>query len=158
MSITKRLSVKAAKPQDQTCASKVQKLTEAILADQTTALSNSVDQAVMDSVVYGFGTAVVKAEGMPVGGYTVSSNNVNPLQTPRQLPRITLELLETHPVFQLTREQLRAAWTIQYGRRWVRIANINSDDDLFMLDRLLAMGEMEKYHVTGFDGYARIVE
>ena len=64
MSTTKRLSVKAEKPQDQTCASKVQELTEAILADQTTGLSDAIDAAVYNSIA--FGNAAVKMSGQPV--------------------------------------------------------------------------------------------
>ena len=160
MSTTKSHSAKVAKPQDQTSASKVQALTEAILADQTTGLSDAIDAAVYNTAM--FGSAVVKASGMPIGGsYTVGalSNDVNPVyRTPRPLPQITLEVLETHPVFQLTREQLRAAWLLQHGRRWVEDHSLLDDDDRFMIERLLAMGEMERYHASSWLTYVRIVE
>ena len=53
MSITKRLLVKAEKPQDQTCASSLQAVIDHTLADQTTELSKAIDDAVVDSVLYG---------------------------------------------------------------------------------------------------------
>ena len=128
MSTTKRLSVKAAKPQDQTCASKVQELTEAILADQTTGLSDVVDAAVYSAIITG--TGGIKVSGTP-GNFTyspamtldssgnlgigTSSNNIN-TATARGLvnnvyPRmvsIKHAELDSHPIFQMTAEQLRA--------------------------------------------------
>ena len=161
MSITKRHSVKAAKPQDQTLASKAQKLTEAILADQTTELSKAIDDAVMDSLVYGSSMLRVDAVPKQPGGYVwitdakLTENedmyNIGPMT-----PRFTREMLETHHVFQLNRQQLRAAWLVQFGHRWVNLNECESDTYL-MSERLQNFGEMEAYSLA-FERLVRIAE
>lgn len=158
MSITKRLSVKVAKPQDQTSASKLQALTEAILADQTTALSKSIDDAVMNSLVYGSSMLRVDAVPKQPGGYVwiTDANNPSLTRVNPMTPRFTRELLETHPVFQLNREQLRAAWLVQFGHRWVNLNECESDTYL-MSERLQNFGEMEAYSLA-FERLVRIAE
>ena len=155
MSITKRLSVKAAKPQDQTCASKVQELTEAILADQTTGLSDAVDAAVYNSIA--FGNATVKMSGQPVTFnpvMTIDSTGTlgvgtRTLRTPYpRMVSIKHAELDSHPIFQMTAEQLRAAWMLSYGSRWVSLGDIQDDDMLLITDRLRALGEMEIHNVV----------
>jgi len=120
MSTTKRLSVKAEKPQDQTCASQAQKLIDHILDDQTTGLSDAIDSAVYSSIITG--NAAIKMEGGPITAshlspYIIStgSNNINAATLHRTYPRpsdVNRETLETHPAFELTVEQLRAAWML----------------------------------------------
>ena len=70
MSTTKRLSVKAVKPQDQTCASQAQAIIGHILDEKTTELNDAIDSAVYNSVLLGH--AAIKMEGGPVsiGGFT----------------------------------------------------------------------------------------
>lgn len=156
MSTTKRLSVKAEKPQDQTCASQAQKLIDHILDDQTTGLSDAVDAAVYNSIM--FGSAAVKASGQPVtyspamtldssgnlgiGTATATINRVYPR-------RATLKHaeLDSHPIFQMTTEQLRATWMLTYGSRWVSL-DIQDDDMVLIMERLKALGEMEIHNVV----------
>jgi len=138
--------------------SKAQALTEAILADQTTALSSAIDSVVMDSVVYGTGGKNVMTITAS-GAIGIGSNNVNPLyKQPRPLPELTLETLETHPIYQLTREQMRAAWLLQHGHRWVEIHTLATDDDALLLHRMEKLGMVELQRVNHWDMYARIVE
>ena len=167
MSTTKRLSVKAAKPQDQTCASQVQTLIDHILEDQTTGLSDATDAAVINSSL--FGTAALKVEGSPVGGYTytpypnntttntitVSNSNSHSRinMTYPRLNELTRDMLETHPVFELTVEQLRAAWMIEYGSRWVSLNDVCADEYMDKVHfRLRSLGELEVHNVI--DQYA----
>lgn len=163
MSTTKRLSVKAEKPQDQTSALNLQKITEAILEDQTTGLSDAIDSAVINSSL--FGTAALKVEGSPVGGYTytpypnntttntitVANSRIN--MTYPRLNELTRDMLETHPVFELTVEQLRAAWMIEYGSRWVSLNDVCADEYMDKVHfRLRSLGELEVHNVI--DQYA----
>lgn len=162
MSTTKRLSVKAEKPQDQTCASQAQKLIDHILADQTTGLSDALDSAVYNSVL--LGNAAIKMEGGAItamnGPYTISSNNINTARihasNPGLYPRpidLKREMLETHPAFELTVEQLRAAWMLTYGNRWVSMDEVSSDDYMEKVSmRLRSLGELEVHNVI--DQYA----
>lgn len=178
MSTTKRLSVKAEKPQDQTCASQAQALIDHILDEKTTELSKAIDDAVVDSLVYG--SAVIKAEGQPVQyEYTpamtldssgnlgigtatrspfviTNSNNINTATLHRTMPRYVetkRATLETHPVYELTVEQLRAAWMLTHGTRWVSLGDSEPDDYMDNVAlRLKALGELEVHNVT--DQYA----
>ena len=161
MSTTKSLSVKAEKPQDQTSASKAQALTEAILADQTTELSKAVDDAVMDSVLYGSSMLKVGATTSATSlvykpAMTLSGNNINTATISRMYPRmvdLNRTALETHPVFELTVEQLRAAWMLTYGSRWVCLDETTQDDYMEkVMMRLKALGELEVHNVV--DQYA----
>ena len=157
MSITKRLSVKAAKPQDQTFALKVQELTEAILDEKTTGSSKAIDDAIVDSMVYGSTAMRIDANGN-LGIGSISSTNVytSSIKPPLHI-RIDRDLLENDPMFQLTREQLRAAWLVQYGRKWVKDSSIEDRDMLIAAHRLTAMGEMES-HFVDYEPHRRIVE
>ena len=161
MSTTKRLSVKAEKPQDQTCASQAQKLIDHILDDQTTGLSDAIDSAVYSSIM--FGSAAVKASGQPVtyspamtldssgnlgiGTATTSAHIINRSPYPRMVALKHAEL-DSHPVFQMTTEQLRAAWMLTYGSRWVSMGDIQDDDMVLIMERLKALGEMEIHNVV----------
>lgn len=168
MSTTKSLSVKAEKPQDQTCASQAQALIDHILDDQTTGLSKAIDDAVVDSLVYG--SAVIKAEGQPVqyeyrpdvsvisrSPFVITNtNNINTATLHRTMPRYVetkRATLETHPVYELTVEQLRAAWMLTHGTRWVSLGDSEPDDYMDNVAlRLKALGELEVHNVT--DQYA----
>jgi hypothetical protein len=166
MSTTKRLSVKAEKPQDQTCASQAQKLIDHILDDQTTGLSDALDSAVYNSVL--LGNAAIKMEGGPIttavgGPFTISTNTSNAVlrasasnpgwgSYPRPID-LKREMLETHPAFELTVEQLRAAWMLTYGNRWVSMDEASSDDYMEKVSmRLRSLGELEVHNVI--DQYA----
>lgn len=148
MSTIKRLSVKAVKPQDQTSVSKAQALIEATLADQTTELSKAIDDSIVDSLVYGTGM-------LKIGGYTVSTSNTTgaKLSTyPRPID-LKREMLEVHPAFELTVEQLRAAWMLAYGNRWVSLDDATQDDYMEKVTlRLKALGELEVHNIV--DQYA----
>ena len=155
MSTTKRLSVKAAKPQDQTCASQAQTLIDHILEEKTTGLSDAVDAAVYNSIA--FGNATVKMSGQPVTFNPVmsidSSGNLGigtrTLRTPYpRMVSIKHAELDSHPIFQMTAEQLRAAWMLTYGSRWVALGEINDDDMILIMERLKALGEMEIHNVV----------
>ena len=164
MSITKRLSVKAAKPQDQTCASQAQALIDHILDEKTTALSDAIDSAVYNSIM--LGNAAIKMEGGPVsiGGFTATTTpyqgpaisahlrSSHPYPRPTDLKR---EMLDTHPAFELTTEQLRASWMLTYGNRWVDIQEARSDDYMSVVAlRLKALGELEVHNTV--DQYSAV--
>lgn len=160
MSTTKRLSVKAEKPQDQTCASQAQALIDHILDEKTTGLSKAIDDNIVDALV--FGSAVIKAEGQPIT-YTPamtldSSGNfgIGTATLHRTMPRYVetkRATLETHPVYELTVEQLRAAWMLTHGTRWVSLGDSEPDDYMDNVAlRLKALGELEVHNVT--DQYA----
>jgi hypothetical protein len=162
MSTTKRLLVKAVKPQDQTSVCKPLGIIEATLDEKITELSKAIDSAVMDSMVYG--SAVLKMEGGPVsiGGFTATttpyhgpsiahirngaSNPSAPYLRPTDLKR---EMLDTHPAFELNTEQLRAAWMLTYGNRWVDIAAAQQEDYMSVVAlRLKALGELEVHNLV----------
>ena len=155
MSITKSLSVKAEKPQDQTCASQAQALIDHILDEKTTELSKAIDDSIVDSLAYG--SAVIKMEGAsikPGGIYPYATTNTATLH--RTMPRYVetkRATLETHPVYELTVEQLRAAWMLTHGTRWVSLGDSEPDDYMDNVAlRLKALGELEVHNVT--DQYA----
>lgn len=155
MSITKRLSVKAAKPQDQTCASQAQALIDHILDEKTTELSKAIDDAVLDSMVYGTGMVKIApgsftATTTPFTGSSIV-NSVRHSSSNPGWPRpidLKKEMLETHPVFELTVEQLRAAWMLTYGSRWMDMSEIYADDYMDKVAaRLKVLGELEVHNV-----------
>ena len=158
MSIIKSLLVKAEKPQDQTCALKAQQIIDHMLADQTTGLSKAIDDSVADAMVYGSSmlnvsnnngiTAITNA-----GPYIVHTGNsatirsISPSVYPSRV-RLKRTELETHPAFELTVEQLRAAWMLAYGTRWVSMEEPMNDDYLNVVThRLIAFGELETHDV-----------
>ena len=155
MSTTKSLLVKAEKPQDQTCASQAQKLIDHILDDQTTGLSDAVDAAVYSSIITG--NAMVKM-GIENGAITTTpfiyttNNNIGTHKIINSAyPRVVAlkhAELDSHPVFQMTTEQLRAAWMITYGSRWIALGEINDDDTALIMERLKSLGEMEIHNVV----------
>ncbi len=152
MSTTKRLSVKAEKPQDQTCASQAQKLIDHILDDQTTGLSDAIDSAVYSSIITG--NAAIKMEGGPITASHLSPyiiSNTATATISRAYPRLVSlkhTELDIHPVFQMTTEQLRAAWMITYGSRWIALGEVDDGDMILILERLKALGEMEIHNVV----------
>jgi hypothetical protein len=144
MLTTKRLSVRAEKPQDQTCASKAQEIIGHILDDQTTGLSDAVDAAVYNSVLYG--SSIIK---MANNQGTITAT-IPTFQKAIYSPRVRLNRkeLETHPAFELTVEQLRAAWMIAYGSRWISMEEPMNDDYLNVVThRLISFGELEVHDV-----------
>ena len=155
MSIIKSLLVKAEKPQDQTCASKAQQIIDHMLADQTTGLSKAIDDSVTDSLVYGSSMLHVKNNNgitaiTNAGPYITHIRN-NPTIIKQTYPpqaRLRITDLEEHPAFELTVEQLRAAWMLAYGTRWVSMEKPMDDDYLNVVaHRLLAFGEVETHNV-----------
>lgn len=164
MSTTKRLSVKAEKPQDQTCASPAQKLIDHILADQTTGLSDAIDSAVYNSVVTGTGMVQMGIKNGAITATTTpyivntgnsgavlraSGSGSNPSWSglSRQVV-LKRQLMEADPLFEMTTEQLRAAWMITYGNRWVSLDAIDDNDTNIIMLRLRALGELEVHNVV----------
>ena len=157
MSIIKSLLVKAEKPQDQTCASKAQQIIDHMLADPTTGLSKAIDDSVADAMVYGSSmlnvsnnngiTAITNAGPYIVHtGKSATIRNLMPNYPP--MVRLRKTDLEEHPAFELTVEQLRAAWMLSYGTRWVSMDKPMNDDYLNVVaHRLMAFGELETHHV-----------
>ena len=174
MSTIKSLLVKAEKPQDQTCASQAQALIEATLADRTTGLSDAIDSAVYSSVINGTGMVKMGLENGAItatgGPYTFTTGTTTtPYHGPATIqhihnnnigthkiinsayPRVVAlkhAELDSHPVFQMTTEQLRAAWMITYGSRWIALGEINDDDTALIMERLKSLGEMEIHNVV----------
>lgn len=61
--------------------------------------------------------------------------------------------MDKHPAFELTVEQLRAAWMLAYGTRWISMETPLEDDYLNVVaQRLVALGEVETHNVI--DQYA----
>jgi hypothetical protein len=158
MSTTKRLLVKAEKPQDQTCASSLQAVIDHMLADQTTGLSKAIDDSVADAMVYGSSmlnvsnnngiTAITNAGPYITHiGNSATIRSISPSVYPSRV-RLKRTELETHPAFELTVEQLRAAWMLAYGTRWVSMEEPMNDDYLNVVThRLIAFGELETHDV-----------
>ena len=153
MSTTKRLSVKAEKPQDQTCASQAQTLIDHILEQKATGLSDAIDSAVYSSIINGTGMVKLWPDNNTISASVL--NNITPNTTTatinRAYPRaVALKRteLDSHPIFQMTAEQLRAAWMLNYGSRWVALGEINDDDMILIMERLKALGEMEIHNVV----------
>lgn len=172
MSTTKRLSVKAAKQQDQTSECKPLKLIEAILDEKTTELSDAIDSAVYSSIINGTGMVKLGIENGSItatgGPYTYSTGTTTtPYHGPSLISRahpssshpyprhsdLKREMLESHPAFELTVEQLRAAWMLSYGNRWVSLDEASCDDYMEKVSmRLKSLGELEVHNVI--DQYA----
>lgn len=127
-----------------------------MLADPTTGLSKAIDDSVADAMVYGSSMLHVKAGGIvnTAGPYITHIGN-NTSATIRNLmpnypPMVRLRItdLEEHPAFELTVEQLRAAWMLSYGTRWVSMDKPMNDDYLSVVaHRLMAFGELETHNV-----------
>lgn len=158
MSITKRLSVKAAKPQDQTCASKVQELTEAILADQTTGLSKAIDDAIVDSLVYGSSMLRVDAVPKQPGGYVwkYKASERYSLHGYSEIRMEGVPVDNKHFSTHMSTEQLRAAWLLEYGDRLVPLHRLAENEDMYIIGRqLYARGQLneEKQFDTYYQCY-----
>lgn len=162
MSIIKSLLVKAEKPQDQTCASKAQQIIDHMLADPTTGLNEAVEKASVDAMMYGSSmlnvsnnngiTAITNAGPYitHIGNNTSATiRNITAVQQSYPpIVRLRSTDLEEHPAFELTVEQLRAAWMLAYGTRWVSMEKPMDDDYLNVVaHRLLAFGEVETHNV-----------
>ena len=143
MSITKRLLVKAEKPQDQTCASSLQAVIDHTLADQITELSKAIEEANTNALLYG--NAMIQVNTATDG--TITARSIKPSVYPSRVRLKRIEL-ETHPAFELTVEQLRAAWMLAYGTRWVSMEEPMNDDYLNVVThRLISFGELETHDV-----------
>ena len=128
-----------------------------MLADPTTGLSKAIDDSITDSLVYGSSMLQVKnnngiAAITNAGPYIVNTGksatirNLMPNYPP--LVRLRITDLEEHPAFELTVEQLRAAWMLSYGTRWVSMDKPMNDDYLNVVaHRLMAFGELETHNV-----------
>ena len=131
-----------------------------MLADPTTGLSRAIDDSVTDSLVYGSSVLQVKNNNgitaitnagpfvthLGSNGTSATIRNLMPNYPPRVRLRITD--LEEHPAFELTVEQLRAAWMLSYGTRWVSMDKPMNDDYLNVVAyRLMAFGELETHNV-----------
>lgn len=153
MSIIKPRSAKAAKLPEVTSESRAQAITEAILELKATELNKAVDDAMLDSIVYGTG-------GVKIGGFiqttapytgpslaTAIGRTASNPGWPRPV-NLKKEMLEAHPAFELTVEQLRAAWMLAYGSRWVDMNQIYDDDYMEKVaTRLRVLGELEVHNV-----------
>jgi len=153
MSIIKSLLVKAEKPQDQTCALKVQATIDHMLADPTTGLSESLEKASVDAMFYG--SSIVKLSNGGTGSgpmiTAIGKGTVNPVIKNTYPPQVRLKMtdLEEHPAFELTVEQLRAAWILAYGTRWVSMEKPMEDDYMNVVaHRLMAFGEIETHNLV----------
>jgi hypothetical protein len=128
-----------------------------MLADPTTGLSKAIDDSVTDSLVYGSSmlnvsnnngiTAITNAGPYIVHtGKSATIRNLMPNYPP--MVRLRKIDLEEHPAFELTVEQLRAAWIITYGTRWVSMEEPMNDDYLNVVThRLISFGELETHNV-----------
>ena len=151
MSIIKPRLAKAAKLPEATSESQAQKIIDHILEQKTTELSDAIDSAVYSSIITG--NAAIKMEGGPITASHLSPYIISNTATAtinRVYPRmVTLKHaeLDSHPVFQMTTEQLRAAWMLTYGSRWVSL-DIQDDDMVLIMERLKALGEMEIHNVV----------
>jgi hypothetical protein len=129
-----------------------------MLADQTTGLSKAIDDSVADAMVYGSSmlnvsnnngiTAITNAGPYITHiGNSATIRSISPSVYPSRV-RLKRTELETHPAFELTVEQLRAAWMLAYGTRWVSMEEPMNDDYLNVVThRLIAFGELETHDV-----------
>ena len=159
MSTTKPLLVKAEKPQDQTFASSLQAVIDHTLADQTTELSKAIEEANTNALLYGNARIQVNTatDGTITAGPFIThlgsngtSANIRSITPSVYPPRVRLKRteLETHPAFELTVEQLRAAWMLAYGTRWVSMEEPMNDDYLNVVaHRLISFGDLETHDV-----------
>jgi putative SOS response-associated peptidase YedK len=130
MSTTNNPFQKAEKLQDQISELSLQPRIEVLPANQTTLLSKKTQDTIEE----------LKKLRVP-----------HPLATKQSYPpivRLRSTDLEEHPAFELTVEQLRAAWMLAYGTRWVSMEKPMDDDYLNVVaHRLLAFGEVETHNV-----------
>ena len=150
MSIIKNLLAKVGKPQNQTCASSLQQTTDPTLANQTIPLSNGGTGATLTQGLHGTYYFASSTIGKTI---TIGPHTTNSLKGyPRQVNLRSTDL-DKHPAFELTVEQLRAAWMLAYGTRWISMETPLEDDYLNVVaQRLVALGEVETHNVI--DQYA----
>ena len=126
-----------------------------MLADPTTGLSKAIDDSITDSLVYGSSMVKISNGGTTTAGpYIVHTGNSTSATIRNLMPnyppmvRLRITDLEEHPAFELTVEQLRAAWMLSYGTRWVSMDKPMNDDYLNVVaHRLMAFGELETHNV-----------
>jgi hypothetical protein len=123
-----------------------------MLADPTTGLSESLEKASVDAMFYG--SSIVKLSNGGTGSgpmlTAIGKGTVNPVIKQLYSPPVRLRKtdLEEHPAFELTVEQLRAAWIITYGTRWVSMEEPMNDDYLNVVThRLISFGELETHQI-----------
>ena len=130
MSTTNNPFQKAEKLQDQISELSLQPRIEVLPANQTTRLSKKTQDTIEE----------LKKLRLP---HPVATNQSYP-----PIIRLRSTDLEEHPAFELTVEQLRAAWMLAYGTRWVSMEKPMDDDYLNVVaHRLLAFGEVETHNV-----------
>lgn len=100
----KSLLVKAEKPQDQTCASKVQAIIDHMLADPTTGLSKAIEDSVIDSLVYGSSMFTVNSAASIINAMDYTTRF-------EEIPTVQIG----HFSRAMTNDQLKAAWLLVYG-------------------------------------------
>jgi len=160
MSIIKNLLAKAGKPQDQTCASSLQQTIDHMLADPTTGLNKAIEEANTSALLYGSSMIQIGPSKATITagpyithiGKSATISRTLPQGYPRQINLRSTDL-DKHPAFELTVEQLRGAWMLAYGTRWVSMETPLEDDYLNVVaQRLVALGEVETHNVI--DQYA----
>ena len=134
-----------------------------MLADPTTGLNKAIEEANTNALLYG--SSMLKVSNNSAGSATITagpyithignSATISP-RLPQGYPRqVNLRStdLDKHPAFELTVEQLRAAWMLAYGTRWISMETPLEDDYLNVVaQRLVALGEVETHNVI--DQYA----
>jgi hypothetical protein len=146
MSTTNNPFQKAEKLQDQISKLSLQPRIEVLPANQTTRLSKAIDDSVTDSLVYG--SSVLNVSNTSATARNITRNITAVQQSYPPIVRLRSTDLEEHPAFELTVEQLRAAWMLAYGTRWVSMEKPMDDDYLNVVaHRLLAFGEVETHNV-----------
>ena len=150
MSIIKNLLAKAGKPQDQTCALNQPQTTDPTLVNPITLLSSDGTGATLTQGLHGTYHFASSTTGKTI---TIGPHTTNSLKGyPRQVNLKSTDLGK-HPAFELTVEQLRAAWMLSYGTRWISMETPLEDDYLNVVaQRLVALGEVETHNVV--DQYA----
>jgi hypothetical protein len=129
-----------------------------MLADPTTGLNKAVEQASVDAMMYGSSMVKISNGGTisagpfitHIGNGTIGKSATIRNLMPNYPPMVRLRItdLEKHPAFELTVEQLRAAWMLSYGTRWVSMDKPMNDDYLNVVaHRLMAFGELETHNV-----------
>ena len=156
MSTTKHPLVKAEKPQDQTSASKVQALIDHSLEDQTTGLSDAMQEAMTNSLFYGnsmikVGPAINGTNTIHTTATTASiSNNLRRtiLSTGQEVQTNMIEIKE-HEAFNAPVATLLNLWLTRFGNEWIDLEDIESDEFFAIAyKRLKQMGELEQHYLT----------
>lgn len=128
MSTTKRLSVKAVKPQDQTSVSKAQALIEVLQGSPTTPSNN-----LWTSTAIG----------------TATANQIR--QSVNRWPEVQTNCIEIkeHEAFNTSVATLLDLWLTRYGNEWIDLEDIENDEFFAIAyKRLKQMGELEQHYLT----------